>query len=100
MHDVRDAVRTGSTIARPLARHAIFPSMVVQMIEVGEETGQTSEMLDKVADYYDQEVETATDALTSALEPLLVVLMGVVIGGMVICLYLPMFTIYQNIQSK
>jgi type IV pilus assembly protein PilC len=100
MEDVRDSVRTGSTIARPLARHPIFPTMVVQMVEVGEETGQTTQMLDKVADYYDQEVETATDALTSALEPLLVVFMGVVIGAMVICLYLPMFTIYQNIQSS
>jgi type IV pilus assembly protein PilC len=100
MDDVRDSVRTGSTIARPLSRHPIFPTMVVQMVEVGEETGQTTQMLDKVADYYDQEVETATDALTSALEPLLVVLMGVVIGTMVICLYLPMFTIYQNIQSN
>ena len=98
MTDVRESVRTGTTIAKPMAKHTIFPSMVVQMLEVGEETGQTSEMLDKIADYYDQEVETATDALTSALEPLLVVLMGVVIGTMVICLYLPMFTIYQNIQ--
>jgi type IV pilus assembly protein PilC len=100
MHDVRDSVRTGSTLSRPLANHPIFPAMVVQMLEVGEETGRTSEMLDRVADYYDQEVETATDALTSALEPMLVVLMGVVIGAMVICLYLPMFTIYQNIQSS
>jgi type IV pilus assembly protein PilC len=100
MNDVRDAVRTGSTLSGPLANHPIFPAMVVQMLEVGEETGRTSEMLDRVADYYDQEVETATDALTSALEPMLVVLMGVVIGAMVICLYLPMFTIYQNIQSS
>jgi type IV pilus assembly protein PilC len=100
MIEVRDSVRSGSTISAPLAKHAIFPSMVVQMLEVGEETGRTSEMLDKIADYYDQEVETATDALTSALEPLLVVLMGIVIGTMVICLYLPMFTIYQNIQSN
>ena len=97
MADVRDSVRTGSTISKPMTRHDVFPSMVVQMLEVGEETGQTSEMLAKVADYYDQEVESATEALTSALEPILVVLMGVVIGGMVICLYLPMFTIYQNI---
>ena len=72
--------------------------MVTQMLEVGEETGQITDMLDKVADYYDKEVETATDSLTSAMEPLLVVLMGVVIGGMVICLYLPMFSIYQHIQ--
>jgi type IV pilus assembly protein PilC len=100
MADVRDSVRTGSTISKPMAKHTIFPSMVVQMLEVGEETGQTSEMLEKIADYYDQEVETATDALTSALEPLLVVVMGLVIGTMVICLYLPMFTIYENIQSS
>ncbi len=100
MGSVRDAVRSGSTIASPLAEHAVFPSMVVQMLQVGEETGKTSEMLDKVADYYDQEVQTATDGLTSALEPLLVVLMGVVIGTMVICLYLPMFTIFQNIQAN
>lgn len=99
MTDVRDSVRTGTTIAKPMAKHDIFPSMVVQMLEVGEETGQTSDMLAKVADYYDQEVETATDSLTSALEPLLVVFMGVVIGAMVICLYLPMFTIYQNISG-
>ena len=99
MVDVRDSVRSGSTISGPMAKHDIFPSMVVQMLEVGEETGQTSEMLDKVADYYDQEVQTATEAFTSALEPILVVLMGVVIGTMVICLYLPMFSIYQNIQS-
>ena len=75
------------------------PDMVVQMIEVGEETGQITEMLDKVADYYDQEVETATESLTSAMEPLLVVLLGAVIGTMVICLYLPMFSIYQHIQT-
>ena len=80
-------------------KHPLFPSMVVQMLEVGEETGQTSEMLDKVADFYDQEVETATDSLTSALEPLLVVLLGAVIGTMVVCLYLPMFSIYQHIQQ-
>ena len=100
MDDVRDAVRGGSPMSRPLGKHPLFPSMVVQMLEVGEETGQTSEMLDKVADFYDQEVETATDSLTSALEPLLVVLLGAVIGTMVVCLYLPMFSIYQHIQSN
>jgi type IV pilus assembly protein PilC len=70
------------------------------MMEVGEETGQITEMLDKVADFYDHEVETATDSLTSAMEPLLVVLLGAVIGTMVICLYLPMFSIYQHIQTN
>jgi type IV pilus assembly protein PilC len=69
------------------------------MMEVGEETGQITDMLDKLADYYDHEVQTATESLTSAMEPLLVVLLGAVIGTMVICLYLPMFTIYQNISQ-
>jgi type IV pilus assembly protein PilC len=100
MEDVREVVRMGGQMSKALATHPLFPSMVVQMLEVGEETGQITEMLDKVADYYDKEVETATDSLTAALEPLLVVLMGAVIGTMVICLYLPMFSIYKHIQSN
>jgi type IV pilus assembly protein PilC len=99
MIELKNAVRTGSQMSAPLAKIPLFPTMVVQMIEVGEETGNLTEMLDKVADFYDHEVETATDALASSMEPLLVVLMGIVIGTMVICLYLPMFTIYQHIQS-
>jgi type IV pilus assembly protein PilC len=100
MIDVRDSVRTGSTISAPLTRHPVFPPMVVQMLEVGEESGQTSAMLDKAADFYDDEVKNATESLTSALEPLLVVIIGAVIGAMVICLYLPMFSIYQHIQTN
>ena len=98
MEDVRESVRVGGTMSSALEKHPLFPSMVTQMLEVGEESGQITDMLDKVADYYDKEVETATDSLTSAMEPLLVVLMGLVIGGMVICLYLPMFSIYQHIH--
>jgi type IV pilus assembly protein PilC len=100
MEDVRDTVRMGGQMSVALTRHPMFPSMVTQMVEVGEETGQITEMLDKVADFYDHEVETATESLTSAMEPLLVVLLGAVIGTMVICLYLPMFSIYQHIQSN
>jgi type IV pilus assembly protein PilC len=100
MEDVRASVRVGQQMSGPLGRHPLFPNMVVQMMEVGEETGQITEMLDKVADFYDHEVETATDSLTSAMEPLLVVLLGAVIGTMVICLYLPMFSIYQHIQTN
>jgi type IV pilus assembly protein PilC len=100
MDDVREVVRMGGQMSTALETHPLFPTMVVQMLEVGEETGQITEMLDKVADFYDREVETATDSLTAALEPLLVVLMGAVIGTMVICLYLPMFSIYQHIQSN
>ncbi|MEO6702409.1 MAG: type II secretion system F family protein [Jatrophihabitantaceae bacterium] len=100
MVEVRDAVRVGMQMSGPLAKNPLFPNMVVQMLEVGEETGQITDMLDKVSDFYDQEVETATDSLTSAMEPLLVVMLGAVIGTMVICLYLPMFSIYQHIQTN
>jgi type IV pilus assembly protein PilC len=100
MTEVRDGVRSGHQMSSVLAQQPIFPNMVVQMLEVGEETGQVVNMLDKVSDYYDREVETATESLASALEPVMVVLMGIVIGAMVVCLYLPMFTIYKNIQGN
>lgn len=83
-----------------LAQHKIFPSMVVQMVEVGEESGQISQMLEKIADFYDREVDSAAEALTSSIEPIMVLVMGGVVGGMIVCLYLPMFSIYQNIQSN
>ena len=100
MKDVSNAVRDGQPMSAPLVKHPVFPSMVTQMIEVGEETGQISAMLDKVADFYDHEVEAATEALTSAIEPIMVVVMGGIVGSMVVCLYLPMFTIYQHIQGS
>jgi type IV pilus assembly protein PilC len=99
MTDVRRSVRDGQTMSAPLERHPIFPSMVTNMMQVGEETGQMSAMLDKVSDFYDGEVEAATEALTAAIEPIMVVVMGSIIGVMVICLYLPMFTIYQHVQG-
>lgn len=99
MKDVAGAVRDGQPMSSPLSRHPIFPPMVVQMMEVGEETGQISAMLEKVADFYDHEVETATESLTAAIEPVMVVVMGGLVGGMVVALYLPMFTIYQHIQG-
>ena len=71
--------------------------MVVQMIEVGEESGQIGTMLDKIADFYDREVDMAAESLTASIEPIMVLLMGAIVGGMVVCLYLPMFTIYQHI---
>jgi len=100
MKDVQAAVRDGQTMSSGLRNHPIFPAMVTQMIEVGEESGQISQMLDKVADFYDREVDSAADSLTASIEPIMVLVMGAVVGGMVICLYLPMFTIYQNIQSN
>ncbi len=100
MKDVQSAVRDGQPMSTALRRHKVFPEMVTQMIEVGEESGQISQMLDKVADFYDREVDSAAESLTASIEPIMVLVMGAVVGGMVICLYLPMFTIYQNIQSN
>src|SRR3954468_20930030 len=100
MKDVQSAVRDGQPMSTALRSHKIFPEMVTQMIEVGEESGQISQMLDKVADFYDREVDSAAESLTASIEPIMVLVMGAVVGGMVICLYLPMFTIYQNIQSN
>lgn len=100
MKDVQAAVRDGQPMSSALRHHKIFPEMVTQMIEVGEESGQISQMLDKVADFYDREVDSAAESLTASIEPIMVLVMGAVVGGMVICMYLPMFTIYQNIQSN
>jgi len=100
MTDLQAAVREGQPMSSQLHAHKIFPSMIVQMVEVGEESGQISQMLEKVADFYDREVDSAAEALTASIEPIMVLVMGGVVGGMIICLYLPMFSIYQNIQSN
>jgi type IV pilus assembly protein PilC len=99
MSDLQAAVRDGNPMSARLGRHKAFPQMVVQMVEVGEESGQISQMLDKIADFYDREVDTAAEALTASIEPIMVLLMGAIVGSMVVCLYLPMFTIYQHIQG-
>ena len=96
--DVQDAVREGESIAKPLAKHPVFPPMVVQMLAVGEETGQVDTMLDKVATFYDNEVEASVDALTSLIEPLLIAIIGGAVGAAVIALYMPMFNIIKLIQ--
>ncbi|MBM3675681.1 MAG: type II secretion system F family protein [Actinobacteria bacterium] len=98
VRETQGAVKRGDTLARPLAQHDVFPPMVVQMIAVGEETGALDEMLDKIADFYDQEVSATVDALTSLIEPMLIVTMGVLVGGMIISLYLPMFNIIKLIK--
>jgi type IV pilus assembly protein PilC len=99
MKDLQVSVRDGQPMSTRLRKHKVFPPMVTQMIEVGEESGAISEMLDKIADFYDREVDSAAEALTASIEPLMVVLMGAIVGSMVVCLYLPMFTIYQHIQG-
>ena len=96
--ETQGAVKRGESVASELAQHAIFPPMVVQMMAVGEETGQVDTMLEKVADFYDQEIEATVDALTSLLEPLLIVVMGGAVGGMVVALYMPMFQIINLVK--
>jgi len=96
--DVQASVKRGESLAQPLERHDVFPPMVTQMMAVGEETGALDAMLGKVADFYDREVDDTVAALTSLIEPLLIVVMGVVVGGILISLYLPMFNIANLIQ--
>ena len=96
--EVGEAVRRGKSVSEPLLEHPVFPAMVVQMIAVGEDAGTLELMLDKIADFYDQEVQSATEQLTAMIEPLLIAFLGVVIGGMVIALYLPIFSIASMIK--
>jgi type IV pilus assembly protein PilC len=95
---VRASIREGQTIAIPLQFSGVFPPMVVQMAKVGEETGALEQMLQKVADFYDVEVETMVASLTSLLEPLLIIFMGVIVGAMVISLYLPIFQLATGVK--
>jgi type IV pilus assembly protein PilC len=96
--EVKESVKEGESIAKPLQSHKVFPPMVVQMLAVGEETGALDAMLSKIADFYDQEVAATVEALTSLIEPILIAVMGAAVGGMVISLYLPMFNIINLIK--
>ena len=93
----RKAISEGKTISEPLQGSKIFPGMMVQMVAVGEETGSMETMLNKVADFYDDEVDSAVGALTAMLEPLMMVFMGGSIGTILIAMYLPIFTIADAI---
>jgi type IV pilus assembly protein PilC len=97
VRDVQQSVRGGDSLAAPLVNHAVFPSMVVQMMAVGEETGALDTMLMKISDFYDQEVEATTEQLTALIEPLMIAFLGVVVGGMIIALYMPIFKIFDLI---
>lgn len=96
--DVRTAVKEGESVAKPMSKHEVFPPMVVQMTAVGEETGAMDEMLGRIADFYDREVEATTESLTSALEPIMIAVLGGIVGSMVIALYMPMFKIFELIE--
>jgi len=94
----RASIAGGDTIAAPLAKSAVFPPMVISMIAVGESTGGLDEMLAKIADFYDEEVDAAVSALLSLLEPVMIVFLGVVVGGMVVAMYLPIFDMMNTIK--
>jgi type IV pilus assembly protein PilC len=94
----RASIAGGDTIAAPLQKSAVFPPMVISMISVGEQTGGLDEMLSKIADFYDTEVDTAVSALLSLKEPIMIVFLGVVVGGMVVAMYLPIFDMINAVQ--
>jgi type IV pilus assembly protein PilC len=94
----RQSIAGGETIAAPLEKSKVFPPMVISMIAVGEQTGGLDEMLSKIADFYDEEVDVAVSALLSLMEPAMIVVLGVIVGGMVIAMYLPIFDMMNAIQ--
>jgi type IV pilus assembly protein PilC len=98
IRDVQASVKEGDSLASPLSQHSIFPPMVVQMLAVGEETGALDTMLDKLAQFYNAEVNATVDSLTSLLEPLLMVVLGGTVGSMIVALYMPMFNLINLVQ--
>jgi type IV pilus assembly protein PilC len=96
--DSRASIAGGDTIAQPLQKSKVFPPMVISMIAVGEQTGGLDEMLSKIADFYDEEVDAAVSNLLSLLEPIMIVFLGVVVGGMVVAMYLPIFDMINAVQ--
>ena len=100
IQNVHDAVKEGESIVNPLEASRVFPPMVISMVDVGEETGQLPEMLLKVADVYDDEVDNAVSALTSMLEPLMIVILAVVVGVIVMALFLPMVEIIKGVANQ
>ncbi|WP_372594318.1 type II secretion system F family protein [Actinotalea sp.] len=95
--DIGDSVRSGQSLTGPLSQHKVFPPMVVQMMAVGEDTGALDTMLEKISEFYDQEVEATTEALTSLIEPLMIAIIGAIIGSMIIAMYMPIFKIFDLI---
>jgi type IV pilus assembly protein PilC len=98
VRDVQESVRNGESLTAPLANHSVFPPMVVQMMSVGEDTGALDEMLHKISDFYDQEVEATTEALTSLIEPLMIAFLGGIVGAMIIAMYMPIFKVFDLIK--
>lgn len=98
VRDVQESVRNGESLTDPLRQHAIFPPMVVQMLAVGEDTGELDSMLEKISQFYDQEVESTTESLTALIEPLMIAVLGGLVGSMIIALYMPIFKVFDLIE--
>lgn len=98
IRDVQESVRTGEALTKPLSEHPVFPPMVVQMMAVGEDTGALDNMLHKIAEFYDQEVESTTESLTALIEPLMIAFLGGIVGSMIVALYMPIFKIFDLIK--
>lgn len=96
--DVQESVRSGESLTGPLGQHPVFPPMVVQMMAVGEDTGALDNMLHKISEFYDQEVESTTESLTALIEPLMIAVLGGIVGSMIIALYMPIFKVFDLIE--
>jgi len=93
-------IERGEGISNALSKHPVFPTMIIRMITAGEQTGKIDAMLERVADFLDEEIETTLSGLTSLIEPLLIVFLGVVVGGIVICMFLPIFKLSELVSAK
>ncbi len=98
MEEVHASVKRGGTLAHPIEEAEVFPPMVGQMVSVGEESGQLEQMLTKIADFYEAEVDAKVKALTSLLEPAMIIVVGGMVGFIVIAMYLPLFSLYDKIR--
>jgi type IV pilus assembly protein PilC len=99
INDSRESIRQGENLAAPLANYAIFPPMVVRMIQVGERSGALETLLEKISEFYDQQVSATVDALTSLIEPLMIGVMGILVGGIVLSIFLPIFEMQKAMQA-
>ena len=91
-------IERGESISQALAKHPVFPNMIIRMITAGEQTGKIDNMLERISDFLDEEIETTLSGITSLIEPILIVFLGVVVGGMVICMFLPIFKMSEIVN--
>jgi type IV pilus assembly protein PilC len=95
----RDSVRQGETLGEPLAEHWVFPPMVTRMISIGEKSGALESLLEKISEFYDNEVHVAVESLTSLIEPIMIGIMGIVVGGIVLAVFLPIFKLQDKLAG-